>query len=39
LQRAKRLITSLQADIKVYKEEIVRLKDENKKKRQTRIQS
>lgn len=31
LQRAKRLITSLQADIKVYKEEIVRLKDENKK--------
>ncbi|MGV0922923.1 hypothetical protein [Empedobacter tilapiae] len=31
LNRAKRLITSLQADIKVYKEEIVRLKDENKK--------
>lgn len=31
LNRAKRLITSLQADIKVYKEEIVRLKNENKK--------
>ena len=31
LQRAKRLIVSLQSDIKVFKEEIVRLKDENKK--------
>lgn len=31
LQRAKRLIASLQADIKVFKEEIVRLKDENLK--------
>jgi FtsZ-binding cell division protein ZapB len=31
LNRAKRLISSLQADIKVYKEEITRLKDENTK--------
>ena len=31
LNRAKRLISSLQADIKVYKTEIARLKDENKK--------
>lgn len=31
LQRAKRLIASLQADIKVFKEEIIRLKDENLK--------
>lgn len=31
LQRAKRLISSLQTDIKVFKEEIVRLKDENLK--------
>lgn len=30
LNRAKRLIVSLQADIKVYKEEIIRLKNENK---------
>ncbi|MFV0140071.1 hypothetical protein OBK16_10695 [Empedobacter falsenii] len=30
LSRAKRLILSLQTDIKVYKEEIARLKDENK---------
>lgn len=31
LQRAKRLIASLQTDIKIFKEEIVRLKDENLK--------